>query len=346
MTPEGATAWLVAMPLRSPFLTAESALHVRRLVILRLTEGTTIGWGEACPVPGYSRETVDQTWESLTGGGPLTAHARVAVEAAAADLAARRAGEPLWRFQGGIRSSITAGAVVSLDTPERALTEAERYVAAGYRHLKVKVAPGHDAARVEAVRSAFPDLSLGADGNGSYRPGADLRWADDLNLEYFEQPYPGMAEHAVLRSTLRTPVCLDESVAGPDSAGEALVTAPMLALKPSRLGWEATRRIHAVAASVAGARLRTGGMLESGVGRAHALAAASLRGFTVPGDLGASDRYFERDVVQPAWVLSDGAIELPERPGIGVTVDEDLLDALAEPGRCRVPVHRPVSGMQ
>lgn len=335
--------WQVALPLRVPYVTAGSSLTERRVVIVRVTAGEVVGWGEAAPVPGYSAATVDEVWEALAAAPETTppvtlpGEARAALSGARADLAARAAGQPLWRALGGTGPAVPAGAVAGLHRePGDLVAEVDRYVGEGYRAVKVKIAPGADREQLAAVRRHHPDLVLGADGNGSYRRGdiEQLARFADLGLAYLEQPLPAddLDGHGRLAAATPVPICLDESIgsAADVARAAALGAAALVNVKPGRLGGLRECREVLAAAQRAGLGARAGGMLETGIGRAHLVALASLPGFTVAGDVAASDRYFVRDVVTPPWQLTDGCLVAPETPGIGVAVDEAALDARAE----------------
>jgi O-succinylbenzoate synthase len=201
--------------------------------------------------------------------------------------------------------------------------------AEGYRRVKLKVKPGWDVEPAAAVRQAFPDLPVHVDANGSY--GLDspaLRGLDGLGLTMIEQPLRAsdLLGHAALARELETPICLDESITSADSAAAAIAlgACSIVNIKPGRVGglYEA-RRVHDVCAS-SGVAVWCGGMLETGVGRAAAVALAALPNFTLPADLSASDRYFAEDVTEP-FVLEDGCLRVPAGPGIGVVPRADVL---------------------
>ena len=326
-----ADAWLIELPLVTPHASAVTTTTTRQSVIIRLDDGELSGWGEAAPIPGYTTETVHDVWDSLAGDQPLPATAAAALEAAAADLLAKQRGDALWRVIGGVRPTVEAGAVVSLGTTDEVLRRVAADVAAGYTHVKLKIAPDRDLATVGAVRTAFPDLSLGVDGNGAYSANPELTPLDEFGLAYVEQPFTELAQHADLAAELDTPLSLDESIRSAADARRAieLDAVDIFSVKPSLLGLAVAIEIHDIAVDN-GIGLRLGGMLETGVGRAHALAAASLPGFNVPGDLGASNRYFDRDITDPPWTLtSAGNIELPDVTGIGVIPNPDFLNEIA-----------------
>jgi O-succinylbenzoate synthase len=206
----------------------------------------------------------------------------------------------------------------------------EAYVAEGYGRVKLKIEPGWDVAPVRAVRERFPDLALQVDANAAYTL-ADARHLarlDEFDLLLIEQPLPEdeVRAHAVLAARLATPVCLDESIVSARSAADAIAmgACAIVNVKPSRVGgYLEARRIHDVC-QANGVPVWCGGMLETGLGRAGNVALAALPGFTLPGDISASDRYYRRDITEP-FVLREGRLRVPTGPGLGVEVDEDVL---------------------
>ncbi len=200
--------------------------------------------------------------------------------------------------------------------------------------MKLKIRPGFDLAPVAAVRERRADLSIAVDANGAYSPGDTVHLArfDEYRLAYLEQPFaaPDIEQHARLASTIETPVCLDESLTDRRDVHAALTRHPgfIVNAKPSRLGGLVeTLAVHRLVTD-AGADMWCGGYLETGIGRAHLVAVATLPGFTLAGDISASARYFAEDIVRPEWTLRDGALHPGLGPGIGVEVDEELLDRL------------------
>ncbi len=331
----------VAIPLRSPHVTSSGVTAERRVILMAITAEGITGWGECAPVPGYSEATIEQCWSALTRVGhaittredsALTTptYASAALDQALEDRAARAAQTPLWRHVGGARDRVAAGAVVGLAPPEEVLASAEEAVAAGYRHVKVKIAPGRDIEALTSVRRRLPALSLAADANGSYRKRnrGELVPLDDLGLAYLEQPYSVgfLADHVALARDMATPICLDESTeeAGWPEAASGLAAT----VKTARMGWRRIRELLASPGMGDRVRLRVGGMLETGVGRAHALAAATRDDFTLPSDLSPPSSYLQADVVAPSWALEGGEIRLPDGPGIGVEVDREQLAAV------------------
>ncbi|MFW5951689.1 MAG: o-succinylbenzoate synthase [Gemmatimonadota bacterium] len=360
LTIERAELRLVPLRLRERFEISSGGWQDRRILLLALHAGGRVGWGEcvAAEDPGYSYETTETAWHVLTdfllprvvgreAAGPadvlapvswVRGHrmAKAAVEMAAWDLEAKRRGVSLCDLVGGGRRPVEVGVSVGLQPSDEALLERVRgYVAEGYRRIKLKIKPGRDVAMLEKVRAAFPDTPLMADANSAYTLADADRLAalDALDLLMIEQPLgpEDLRDHARLQARLRTPVCLDESIR---SAGDAALALELGAcrivnIKPGRVGgFESARAIHDLCAAW-GVPVWCGGMLESGIGRAHNVALATLPGFTLPGDISASARYWERDLVTPEFELADGTLILPDAPGIGVEPDVDRIETLA-----------------
>lgn len=299
----------------------------------------------------YSYETVTTAWHALAdlliprvlgdranvervviAGQQLRGHpmAVAALEAAVWDVTAQAADQSLATALGGQRSRVDAGVVVGLLPDSAALLDrVAGHVAAGYRRVKIKIGPGQDRELVAAVRQHFPELPLWVDANSAYTlADADaLAALDDFDLGLIEQPLApdDLVDHAALQRRLATPICLDESIASPADARAALAlgAARVVNVKPGRVGGlSAARRIHDLCLA-ADIPVWCGGMLETGIGRAVNLALASLPGFTLPGDLSASSRYYAADLVGPPFTLNaDGTMDVPTGPGLGVVVDE------------------------
>jgi O-succinylbenzoate synthase len=324
------------MPLRGQYSAAGQDLQSRRGVIVKVSEGEATGWGEFVELPGYSPETVETALANLTGT-PVTHSNPMAIAArriAELDLEAKQKSTPLTRLLGGSPGPVESGAVVAhfRDLPAT-LEEAERRLSEGYRKLKIKIGPGFDLEPLTALRAQFPDALLAADANGAYQPGEVPADIDQVGLAYLEQPYRADAAwgaFARLRSQLATPICLDESITGPPTLRAAIAAGAcdVVNLKPARLaGLSQAVALHDLAVA-AGIGLVAGGLLETGIGRAAVAALARLPGFALPSDLSASDRYWMDDLTVPGWQLSGGNLEVPDRPGIGINVDEERLAAV------------------
>ncbi|MDY7095541.1 MAG: o-succinylbenzoate synthase [Acidobacteriota bacterium] len=357
----------IRLPLREAFVSSAGRVEVRRLILLTAwNEDGRQGWSECVALerPDYVPETVDTAWIAigewlaprLVGheiAEPRHAHevlhqgirghamARGAVEMVVWDLFARCRGVSLAELLGGERGFVDSGVVVGLqESLEATLAAARGAVAAGYRRIKLKVRRGFDlepvAAVAELLRAEAPTVALVMDANSAYtlEDLEHLRRFDAFGLQMIEQPlhWDDLTDHAELQRHLETPVCLDESVRGVTAARQMLTlgSGRVLNLKPGRVGGlTAALEIHRLCREQ-GVDLWCGGMLESGIGRAYNVALASLPGFTLPGDLSPSRRYWDRDIVDPEWTMDEsGKVTVPRAvPGIGVTVDEDRVEDL------------------
>lgn len=350
--------------LKEPFQISSGTQSRRRILLveLRSAEGV-VGWGEcaAGELPNYSPETADTAWLAIRHwvaprvlgrdfAGPEEIHpalevnfrghnmAKAAVEMAAWELAARAEGVPLAKQLGGTRPRIRVGISLGLQESPAALVEKARAaLERGYRKVKIKIKPGADVEYVRAVREALgPEAPLMADANNAYRldDTASLEALDGLGLMMIEQPlaWDDLLRHVELQKRLRTPICLDESITSVDRAADmiALGAGRIVNIKPGRVGgFRPSKAIHDLCAAH-GIPVWCGGMLESGVGRAHNVALASLPNFTLPGDVSPSERYWERDIVTPEWTMDrEGWIQVPlDQPGMGVRVDLDRVEDL------------------
>ena len=347
---------LVEMPLKFRFRTSFGETAAKRFLLVEAAAGGLSGWGECVAEDGpfYSPETIDSARSALSrflaplvlgreiaGAGDLdrlavrvrgNRMAKGALETALRDLFARAEGVSLARSLGGTRTAVEVGVSLGLQaTPGATVETVARHVAQGYRRVKLKIEPGADVDRVAAVREAFPAVPLTVDANAAYtlETAAPLLALDAFGLDYVEQPlhHEDLADHAELARRLATPICLDESIrsAADAAAAIALGACRVINVKIGRVGGHGEAlRIHEVATK-AGVPLWCGGMLESGVGRAHNIAVATLPGFSKPGDTASSSRYFEEDVVEPRPEAADGLMPVPSGPGIGVTVRTDVL---------------------
>lgn len=349
----------IPLRLKEYFEISSGGKQDRRVLLLTLEGEGLEGWGE-CVVgedPSYSYETTETAWHLLTdfilprvvgreADGPedvlspvswIRGHhmAKAAVEMAAWDLAARVDGVSLSKKLGGTRDRVAVGVSVGIQKTDEALHEkVAGYVDEGYARVKIKIKPGRDVDMLAGLRQRFPELPLMADANSAYTlADADrLKELDALDLMMIEQPlfYDDFLEHARLQERLTTPVCLDESI---ESVGDLelaleLGSCRIVNIKPGRVGGHASSmRIHD-RMRAAGLPVWCGGMLESGVGRAHNVALASLDSFTLPGDISASRRYWERDIVEPEFTVEEGEMRVPDGPGIGVQPDLDRIASL------------------
>ncbi len=348
----------VALPLKEPWVTTFGELRARPLLLVEAFQDGLAGYGEASPLPHpyYTEETVQTAWHILeefliplalsrewecprafAASAQVVRRngmAKAGIEGALWDLEAKLAALPLHRLLNGVRPEVPAGIALgfapSIDALVRRVGEA---LNAGYRRVKIKVKPGWDVEPVRALREAFGDFPLMVDANGAYtlHDAERLRALDAFGLLMIEQPLgpDDLVEHAALQARLSTKLCLDESLTSLHMVEQALQLGSCRAvcLKPGRVGGlTEALAIHDLCLE-RGVDLWCGGMLESGVGRAHNLALASLPGFTVPGDISPSDRYWDRDVVWPPVRMTPaGAIALPQAPGIGVELDAEAVE--------------------
>jgi O-succinylbenzoate synthase len=341
------------MPLVAPFETAFGREVDRECVLVSLLADGLTGYGEcvASRDPGYNYETTGTAWHILTEfvaplilsgsvdsvsdfqqlvSGIRGHHlAKAGVEMALWDLFGKRTGTSLRGLLRGQRDRVEVGVSVGLQPSPEALTGiVQNYLKKGYRRVKIKIKPGRDVADTTAVRRAFPDLRLQVDANSSFtlQSAANLKPLDDLDLLLIEQPLfeDDIWDHRQLQKELRTPICLDESIVSPRHARYALEmqACRIINVKASRLGGlSQALEVHDLCLAN-GIPVWCGGMLETGVGRASNLALASLPGFILPGDISASDRYFERDITRERFTLNpDSTIDVPGGDGLGVTID-------------------------
>ena len=350
------------LPLQEPFETSFGSVASRLIVLVELRSGDRSGWGEvvAGEQPRYSYETVDTAGHVLREyfapavlDGPLASvdelaarlsafrghpMARAGLELAFADLAAQARGESLSRFLGGTRDRIPVGVSLGIQpTLPDLLDRVDRYVGLGYQRIKLKIKPGWDREVVAEVRRRYPDILLSVDANAAYTL-ADrkhLKSLDAFGLLMIEQPLESddLVDHAALQRELATPICLDESITGVRAARQALDlgSCRIINMKVGRVGGYSQALAIQRLCVERKVPLWCGGMLESGIGRAHNIALASLPGFDLPGDISASRRYFARDVIVPEVVVNrDGTVDVPRAPGLGFEVDRDFVENRTE----------------
>ncbi len=352
----------IELPLKSPFETSFGCTTQRRILIVRVFDRTgASGYGEcvAAEGPFYNHETVDTAWLITTKYvAPLLTRAQVknaaqvnaalspirgnrmakaGVEAAVWDLEAKLAGRPLWQHLGGIREEIACGVSIGLqETTEALIDKVTRELEAGYQRIKLKIKPGKDIQLVEAVRARFPAITLSVDANSAYSLNGDggvIKQLDEYNLLMIEQPLaPGdLVDHAKLQREIKTPICLDESIVRLADARHAheLGSCRIINIKLGRVGGHTETRLIQAYAFEHDFPVWCGGMLEAGIGRAHNIALSTLPGFTLPGDVSASARYWDEDIIDPpVTVTKQGTIKAPTTPGIGYEVNEERVEAL------------------
>jgi O-succinylbenzoate synthase len=347
----------LSMPLVSPFETSFGRETDRQCVLITLQAEGLTGYGECVATrdPGYNYETSGTAWHILKDFvAPLIlgqdvidtqdfqkrvegirGHhlAKAGVEMALWDLLGKRDGKSLKEMLGGTRDRVEVGVSIGIQESASALVRSvESYLEKGYRRVKIKIKPGHEVDETSAVRRAYPDLRLQVDANSAYtlETAGTLKPLDDLNLLLIEQPLfeDDIWDHRKLQAEFKTPICLDESVVSPRHARYALEmeACKIINIKPARVaGLSQGIMIHDYCRA-RNVPVWCGGMLETGVGRASNLAIASLPGFILPGDISASDRYYQRDVTNERFVLNDDStINVPNSHGLGVTIDEGAL---------------------
>ena len=340
----------VRLALLEPFVAAHGTEHDREVVLVHVIgHDGRHGWGEcvALSAPTYSAETAETAWVALRDHlvpavlaqvePPTAPHpmAWTALETALVDLELRRTGRSLVDALGATPRPVDASAVVGLHDDVAATIEVVgRRVAEGYRSVKLKIEPGRDLDRLQAVRAAFPDLGLAADANGSYSAADQDRLVElaGVGLDYLEQPLPrdDLDGLAALAARSGVPIALDESVGSPGDLDRAIAAGAgsIVNVKPGRVGGLAATLDVLALAEGAGWGAFVGGMLETGVGRATALAVASHEACTLPTDLGPSARYFADDVTAPIPLLDGGRLEVPGGPGIGAVPRGVRLDVV------------------
>jgi o-succinylbenzoate synthase len=354
----------ISLPLVSPFRTSFGSQTERDilLVAVTLTDGddTVEGWGEcvALAEPSYSPEYVDGAQHvivhhllpRLFAAGPIEAAdvapvlaplhghpmAKATLEMAVLDAQLRATGQSFASFLGADRARIPSGVSVGIhESTEALLAAVQGYVDEGYVRIKLKIEPGSDIEQVAAVRELIgPDTPFQVDANTAYRrtDGAHLRRLDEFGLLLIEQPLPedDIVGHARLAAEVETPICLDESLVSAAGTADAieLGACEIANIKPGRVGgYLEAVRIHDLCLAK-GVPVWCGGMLETGIGRAANAALAALPGFTLPGDISASTRFYARDIVADPITITDGHVTVPTIPGLGYELDHEYLDAV------------------
>jgi len=339
----------IRLPLIHFFETSFGRTTTRRIVLVRLEADGVTGWGEvACgEEPFYNYETPETAWHILRdflipwalgkewGSAselaarfrPIRGHnmAKAALENALWDVEAQRKGLPLAKLIGGTLEEIPCGVSIGIqNTVGELLEKIAGELAAGYQRIKVKIKPGWDLQVLDRIREQFPHIRLMADANSAYSL-ADLphlKQFDRFNLMMIEQPlgWDDILDHARLQREIATPICLDESIHGVGDARKAIEigAGKIINIKLGRVGgFTAARQVHETCLSRK-VPVWCGGMLESGVGRAHNIALSALPGFTLPGDVSASRRYWQEDIIDPeVTVTGRGTIRVPQTPGLG-----------------------------
>ncbi|WP_107943198.1 o-succinylbenzoate synthase [Metasolibacillus sp. FSL H7-0170] len=347
------------MELKSPFTTSFGTFTTKNFLLLEAKdEAGTIGWGEsvAFDSPWYNEETLKTNWHMLEDFliplilnkdiahpdevseifAPIRKNnmAKSTIEGAVWDIYAQQTKQSLAQALGGTRDKIEVGISIGIQNSIEELVElVDGYVKEGYKRIKVKVKPGWDVEVMRTLRETFPHVAIMADANSAYRleDAELLKQLDEFNLTMIEQPLASddIIDHAKLQEQLTTPICLDESIHSLEDARKAveLGSTKIINIKIGRVGGlTEAKKIHDYCAT-AGIPVWCGGMLESGVGRAHNVALTALSNFTLPGDTASSSRYWEKDIIEPEVVAENGYIQIPQTVGIGYEVNRETVDA-------------------
>lgn len=350
----------IRLPLIHFFETSFGRTTERRILLVRVTDSDGAeGWGEctAGEGPFYSYEWTENAWTTIheflapmvIGKNiesaahafslmkPVRGHrmAKATIENACWDLETKKLGVPLWKHLGGSRTEISCGVSIGIqDSVEILLEKIRKEVDAGYQRIKIKIKPGWDVRVVERVLKEFPTIRLMGDANSAYSLNdvALFKELDNFKLMMLEQPlaHDDIFDHAQLQKQIETPICLDESICSAEDATHAidLGSCRIINIKLGRVGGHSeAQRVEKVAREK-NIPVWCGGMLESGIGRAHNIAMSTLAGFTLPGDVSASSRYWEEDIIEPpVTVSSSGTIQAPSAPGIGFGINLPRIEA-------------------
>ncbi len=358
MRVEAVTLRKLQMRLKAPFETSFGATHNRTLLLVEMQSEGLTGWSEitAMEAPVFNMETVGtatvilkevlvpailgKDFAAAANMRDAFAHvrghemARAGLENALWDIEAQAKMMPLAKLLGGTRVEIPCGVSIGLQaTPEALQEKVATEVNAGYQRIKLKIKPGKDMEYVRKIRHAYPQIRLSVDANSAYTldDAAHLQRFDEFNLLMMEQPlwWDDIYAHSKLQKQLKTDLCLDESICHLRDAEEALQlgAARIINIKLGRVGGHSSAREIQAYCLARNIPVWCGGMLESGVGRAHNIAVSSLPGYTLPGDVSASQRYWVEDIIEPEVTVSPhGTIRVPDTPGLGYHVRRELID--------------------
>jgi len=350
----------IRLRLKAPFETSFGLISDRKIILVEVFSDGVVGWGEvtAAEGPFYNSESKDTSWIILRDFiVPLvvgkTVHSpeeipalvravrghemsKAAVENAVWDVSAQQGEISLATRLGGARTEIACGVSLGIRAaPDELIAAIESELAAGYQRIKIKIKPGKDLEFISAARRKFPMTRLMVDANSAYglEDSEHLKKFDDFNLMMIEQPlaWDDIYEHSKLQGMLETPICLDESIHNlqQTKAALALKACRVVNIKLGRVGGHTQAKSIAEYCQSKEIPVWCGGMLESGIGRAHNIALATLPGFTLPGDVSASNRYWDEDIIEPeVEVTARGTIRVPTVPGLGYRVRPDRVEAL------------------
>ncbi|AZU65028.1 o-succinylbenzoate synthase [Neobacillus mesonae] len=348
----------VKMELKSPFTTSFGTFFEKEFLLLEAIDKDGVsGWGEsvAFPSPWYIEETVrtnehmlqdfllpsllkqpiahpDEVSERFA---PIRRNnmAKSAIEGAIWDLYAKKNGVPLYQALSGEKTEIDVGISIGIEeTVKDQLNVIEKAVGDGYKRIKLKIKPGWDVDILREVRKNFPNTPLMADANSAYslKDLEHLKQLDEFDLTMIEQPlaHDDIIDHAILQKAISTPICLDESIHTLEDTRKAVEmgSCKIINIKIGRVGGlTQSKKIHDYCKEQ-GIPVWCGGMLESGVGRAHNIALTTLSQFILPGDTSSSSRYWEQDIIEPEVIAENGVIKVPDRVGIGYEVNRETIE--------------------
>jgi o-succinylbenzoate synthase len=351
----------IGLPLVHFFETSFGRTYERRIILVCVTDTDGAqGWGEATcgETPSYCEEWTESAWsviekilapmvvgkevESAAQIWDLTKRvrgnrmAKSAIETACWDLEAKKLNVPLWRHLGGVNREIACGVSIGIqDSVEQLFEKIQTELDAGYQRIKIKIAPHWDYEVIKQVREKFGNILLMGDANSAYTLDdiEKLKSLDEFELMMLEQPLPydDIIDHAKLQREIKTPICLDEPIRSPEDARKAieLKSGKIINLKNGRVGGHTQSKQIEKICRENNIPLWCGGMLESGIGRAHNIAISTLAGYTLPGDVSASKRYWAEDIIEPAVKVTErGTIIAPDASGIGFEVKRDRIDKL------------------
>lgn len=350
----------ISMPLVSPFETSFGRTTVRKILLIKIWADGVIGYGESTAPehPFYNHESIDTAWlmisqylapsligkdfshpSEITAFFPqLRGHkmAQAALETASWELYCQAQQISLSKALGGTLTEIPCGVSIGIqDDIASLLKKIESELEAGYQRIKIKIKPGLDIALIKAVRAKFPNIQLMVDANSAYTLSdlGLLKSFDEYKLMMIEQPleHDDIIDHAELQQKVSTPICLDESILSVEDARKALSigACKIINIKLGRVGGHFSAKKISNYCYQKNIPVWCGGMLESGIGRAHNIALSSLEGFVLPGDVSASNRYWTQDIIEPAIKITPrGTIIVPTSPGLGFQVNEELIKRL------------------
>ncbi|MEK0291844.1 o-succinylbenzoate synthase [Caldifermentibacillus hisashii] len=347
------------MTMKSPFTTSFGTFKDKEFLLLEAkNEDGTVGWGEsvAFNAPWYNEETLKTNWHMLEDFliplilnkeikhpdevnqmfAPIRKNnmAKSTIEGAIWDIYAQQTNQSLAQALGGTKDKIEVGISIGIQNSiDELLRVVDGFLKEGYKRIKVKIKPGWDADVIRSLREHFPNVPIMADANSAYRlKDIDLlKQLDEFDLMMIEQPLASddIIDHAQLQKELKTPICLDESIHSLEDARKAieLGSTKIINIKIGRVGGlTEAKKIHDYCEEK-GVPVWCGGMLESGIGRSHNIALTTLSNFILPGDTAGSNRYWEKDIIRPEVVATDGYIDVPQTPGIGYEVDRETVEA-------------------